>query len=97
MTEPIEKWKDEFESSVKLTKEYMNAMDFIKPHIFDVDENGKYKKSDTETLWQGFLMAKRSQPVVELPIALTLDAQFYFIELCQHLRGKGINYRIKGE
>lgn len=52
--ELVEVWRKEFE------KIYSNGVNV------DRHNEGDYVRDSTEYLWQGFLMAKRSQPVIEL-------------------------------
>ena len=53
--ELVEVWRKEFE------KIYSNGVNV------DRHNEGDYVRDSTEYLWQGFLMAKRSQPSVVLP------------------------------
>lgn len=93
MTEPIEKWRNEFES-------------YSDEKFISKFPSGTYQWQFMDDRWNGFTMAKRSQPVVELPNA----SQIFFdtklqekgfvsaIEyVCEILEESGINYRIKGE
>lgn len=94
MTEPIEKWKEEFESAV-IESEYAVRYD-----LAISAESGAYKNKVIAAWWLGFLLAKRSQPVVDIPPPRKTDhasAAFYACKIFQALTAAGINYRIKGE
>lgn len=90
--EPIERWQEEFEGA-------------IKPH-FKVDSpefnskvrNGDYFYAHMNLAWTAFCIAKRSQPVVELPNPFHDSVSGYECdELHESLDAAGIQYRIKGE
>lgn len=94
MTDPIEKWKEEFERwfDSHTNKNYGVA--------YYVGIDGKYCFSDIEMAWQSFLAARRSTPVVELPKPEKTDhtdVAFYVQKVFEALTAAGINYRIKGE
>lgn len=59
--ELVEVWRAEFE------KIYSNGVNV------DRYNEGDYVRDSTEYLWQGFLMAKRNMPVVELPKGELMD------------------------
>lgn len=59
--ELVEVWQCEFES-----------MDDLESFIFDKDDFGRYTSSRTDGRWQGFLIAKRSQKVIELPLLIDI-------------------------
>lgn len=84
----LKKWKEEFHKEFALT----NCVDYSDAHGF-VDH-------EVNLLWLGFKAAKRSQPVVELPMHdrnYHTDAAFYIQKLRKSLADAGIQYRIKGE
>lgn len=57
--EQIEVWRKQFESEFDdVSQKY---------------DSGIYRNSHRESMWQGFLMAKRSQPVIELPKPTAID------------------------
>lgn len=67
--EQIEAWRKEFESNLRSKWQYQKKI-----------VNGKYSSQTLENMWQGFLMAKRSQPVIELPRPRDLYSQDYVYE-----------------
>ena len=84
MTEPIEKWKEEWNSFVsKFNTESDEWLDMGLDMVFKA----------------GYEAAKRSQPAVEIPrlgdfhIATSLS----YKNMIDSLTAAGINYRIKGE
>lgn len=84
MTEPIEKWKEEWNSFVsKFNTESDEWLDMGLDMVFKA----------------GYEAAKRSQPVAELPrlgdfhIATSLS----YKNMIDSLTDAGINYRIKGD
>ena len=88
MTEPIEKWREEF------------------IELFPIAKNTKYYAEhgfmdhDTNLSWHGFKLAKRSQPVVELPepyMEYGYDEEPIEYWTRRQIDDAGINYRIKGE
>lgn len=85
--ESIEKWREEFEA-------------FSDEVFTNKFPSGVYNWSFMEERWTGFLMAKRSQPVVELPMPDRndhTDVAFYIQKLRESLADDGIQYRMKGE
>lgn len=60
--ELVEVWQSEFES-----------LDELRSFIFDKDDFGRYTSSRTDGRWQGFLLAKRTQPSVVLPKGFLMD------------------------
>lgn len=87
MTEPIERWREDFESH--------SDEKFICKF-----PSGVYQWQFMEDRWNGFLMAKRSQPVVDLPgenpMIFGLSG-FEKHELIEALTAAGIQCRIKGD
>lgn len=85
MTEPIEKWKEEWNSFVsKFNTESDEWLDMGLDMVFRA----------------GYEAAKRSQPVVDIPAPGKTDhasAAFYACKIFQALTDAGIQYRIKGE
>lgn len=86
--EPIEQWRKEFHDKSPFHEIYMYMTD------------GEYDKMEVESYWQGFLAAKRAQPVVELP------SKEYFVDGLEHktiikkdviaaLTAAGIKYTVK--
>jgi len=68
MTDQIEKWQEEFESmigeeNIKRNGAPFNVVGFS--HLSP--KEGSYRLPSIESMWQGFLMAKRNMPVIELP------------------------------
>jgi hypothetical protein len=59
MTDQIEKWRDEFKSIMKKERP-LNS-------LARLPDDSAYIDRDTFYLEQGFLIAKRNMPVVELP------------------------------
>jgi hypothetical protein len=55
MTEPIDHWRSEFEAALLEN----NGPDFL-----DRGEDGRYNSMPVSRRWQGFLIAKRSNPVL---------------------------------
>lgn len=85
MTEPIEKWREDFES-------------YSDEEFIGKFPSGVYQWKFMEERWNGFLMAKLSQPVVELPKPNNnIDVQIYAHNLKEVIIDAGIKYRIKGE
>lgn len=80
----VEVWRKEFE------KTYSNGVNV------DRYNGGDYVRDSTEYLWQGFLMAKRSQPVVVLPYPDHGDGFRYWAEneIDERLTAAGIKYTI---
>jgi hypothetical protein len=65
--ELVEVWQSEFESIGEL--ESFN---------FSKDDFGRYTSSRTDGRWQGFLLAKRTQPSVVLPKPDTVETSFNY-------------------
>lgn len=91
MTEPIEKWKEEHKRLLLATNEWCFAN-------FQ-SRNGVYYDWKLQASWEGFLMAKRSAPVVYLPMP---RGSYDFVadyqeEVIESLTSAGIQYRIKGD
>lgn len=89
MTEPIEKWKEEFTNEEEI--EFHKVWD----SIFDAGYREAYIIA--RKCW---IAAKRSTPVVELPMPEKTDhtdVAFYVQKVFEALTAAGINYRIKGE
>jgi len=94
MQEPIEKWRAEFESAV-IENEYAVRYD-----LAISAESGAYKNKVIAAWWLGFLLAKRSQPVVELPKPEKddhTDVAFYVTKFFEALADAGIQCQIKGD
>lgn len=64
MTDPIEKWREDFEEIVFQSR---NGLHINRRSLFRKSQDGIYCSSEIENKWDGYLMARRSQPVVELP------------------------------
>jgi hypothetical protein len=93
MTEPIDHWRSEFEAALLEN----NGPDFL-----DRGEDGRYNSMPVSQLWQGFLIAKRSNPVLVLPdkyLDLDYDNNFYnfYMEskIIEALDKAGIAYRVE--
>lgn len=83
MTEQERKWQQEFEK--------------LQPHGFTAMlESGSYEWSFIQERWEGFLMAKRSQPIVKLPKRGT---GFYFDvsldDVIEALTAAGIRFEVE--
>lgn len=65
-------------------------------------ENGLYEWSFTQERWEGFLMAKRSQPVVELPEiheiwfdGEVISNKYDEADVIEALTAAGIQYKVR--
>lgn len=87
MTEPIEKWREDFES-------------YSDEEFIGKFPSGVYQWKFMEERWNGFLMAKRSQPVIELQKPEKddhTDVAFYVTKFFEALADAGIQCRTKGD
>lgn len=84
--ELVEVWQSEFESIGDL--ESFN---------FSKDDFGRYTSSLTDGRWQGFILAKRLQPIVVLPkplICYHTNGQVDEVYSIEQLTAAGIKYTI---
>lgn len=84
----IEVWKSEFE--IAAADEIFN---------FHKDDNGDYTSQRTSSRFDGFVMARRSQPSVVLPkpevcFGKTPFAYVLLDSLCDNLTAAGIKYTV---
>jgi hypothetical protein len=97
MSENIEQWMNEF-IAILIDKDCTNFS-------FSKKDNGRgFRDANLDTMWTGFLMAKRSMPVVELPGPyIDYDEDDATIkywtarQLYPALKQSGIQYKVKGE
>lgn len=92
--EPIEKWRKEFISTFKVNFNHLSD------EYFRLDKSGNFEDGSTFFRFEGFCQARRSQPVVELPMPDRndhTDVAFYIQKLRESLADAGIQYRMKGE
>jgi len=92
--EQIEKWRKEFAIQYDLETNNNQGVSY---HLL-IDD--KYCFPDIENKWQGFLMARRNMPVIELPKrgrGYYLDDMVNIDEVAEVLQLAGIPYTIKGE
>lgn len=82
--EQIEAWRSEFESEFDdVSQKY---------------DSGIYRNSHRESMWQGFIMAKRSQPVIELPVqAITRNNKMVYgaDDIHAAITAAGYKYKVK--
>lgn len=93
----IEAWRKEFEAAIKMTDRYHHALESTKSMIL-IAYGGRYRNTDTETLWQGFLLARRSMPVIELPEffdAVIDGCQLFSGSVTAAIEAAGYKYKIK--
>lgn len=83
-------WREEFERQYD---EKTNKNNGVAYHFL---VSGKYCFEDIENQWQGFLMAKRNMPVIEIP---EYDIHHYapVRNIIAQLENFGIQYTIKGD
>ncbi len=92
--ELVDVWQSEFESIGEL--ESFN---------FSKDDFGRYTSSRTDGRWQGFLVAKRSMPTIELPtpedmydLGGTWLGRFWADGFVHNaITAAGYSYRVKNE
>lgn len=66
--ELVEVWRKQFELMIGDENIKKNAKPFnVVGYSHLSPKEGTYRLPSIEAMWQGFLMAKRSQPVIELP------------------------------
>lgn len=82
--EPINIWRAEFEKLTGATRH---------------PTQDRYFGYGEEIMWSGFLLAKKSMPVIELPKPTECDGFAYWhdSDLMQTLKHYGYQYTIKGE
>jgi hypothetical protein len=86
MTDQIEEWRKEFEQLTGATR-----------HPTD----GGYYSNELEAMWEGFMIAKRAQPVIELPRGHLMtdpdgmgSGRYLMIETVERaLQRAGVNYK----
>jgi hypothetical protein len=89
--ELVEVWRKEFE----LWYDAHTRFNYGVAYYFGAD--GKYCFDDIELAWQSFLVAKRAQPVVELPKrgqGYYLDDMINLDEVIESLTAAGIKYTV---
>lgn len=77
----VEVWQSEFES-----------LDELESFNFSKDDFGRYTSSLTDGRWQGFLLAKRSQPSVVLPKRIYSYPMHARKEIQDSITAAGIKY-----
>lgn len=85
--EQIEVWRKDFSKAIG--------------HNYTVRSDGRYVDVQIDNVWQGFLMAKRSMPVIELPDNSKEDIGgfdcFDKDTVFKAITAAGYQYKIKGE
>lgn len=83
--EKIEKWRKEFE--LLFSKQHTG-------HGFLIGQFGGYASPVVRYMWQGFCMAKMSQPAVILPKTIMCNDEKWIepSEMIDALQSAGINY-----
>jgi hypothetical protein len=88
--ENFEKWQEEHKNLLLSTNVWCLA------NFQELD--GTYYDWHLQASWEGFLMAKRNMPVIELPDPNDFSrVGDYFKSIKYHMELSGIQYTIKGE
>ena len=104
--EQIEKWRKEFELMIGEENTKKNGAPFnVVGYSHLSPKEGSYRLPSIDSMWQGFLMAKRNMPVIELPQGHLMDdpdgmgsGRYIMIETVERaLNRAGAKYTIKGE